>query len=1067
MSSLVRTPNNEQLIGINHDGGKILSAGAGSGKTFVIIEHIISKLEKFKIEIPKSDWDLTLPSKMSRIVLMTFTKKAAGEMSIRLLTRVEGLTQVEGDQSFWILVQKYLSFISVTTISSFCHSLISQGFVKEIGSSVEVVSNVEYKNKITQLFNGWYEQHEQNLQQVFKANSNALIKAMLNVFTSPELRLLWKDGKDIVSLEGELTPFIAEMMTVKQFDKVDLSLRFSYEKKDEDKAWFGFLNRLDHFWNQHGPLSALNIDAYLQFSRDCGRLPSAVKTMSDEVKNHLEISKEFVKFLRDIDEDITNLIENFAIFKQWSQTFADVFNYIDRNYLHVPGFSFSDLEYFVCLALRQEDVAKKIRDQYHYFIVDEFQDTSTVQYEILKNLIGDSKNKLFCVGDRKQAIYGFRGGELQVFTQCSNYLGSENNLFLRNNFRSYGNVISFNNAFFERVFPLGLKFEGHDRYSVAMEKQTIPLHSEDRGEIKSRLVEVNDHPDINLDIVEAHALLKILDTELKDNDEIKSICVLYRKLRPSSYLLELLAEKKYTYNAQIKISYDEDPLINLFLLLIEIQLNQENEKKLAAVKFLIQTHLEVLRISANTESLCEQFLGDCGVIGLRLAFHKLVFSCGLNNSLYAQNSKLIDSICKVCQDDPRSVFLMISLEGDEQYSMEAINLGQTKQITIMSAHASKGLEFDAVLLAGVHSNGSQMGKTETVGKLPKSFRWKKANNQKSFFKSPAYYLEAELDKAKDFSESKRLLYVACTRAIKYLGWTDIVVLKEGERTIQGENSNHWIKALRMGDVTFTPMTFTYTSDLERKEIAMMLKDDMGLNQLSNLPSLGVIAETSVTRLATIVQCPFKFYLSNICKIEPEVAGLDFDSEADIEEEVFYSSKKRGIEVHSWLSELMTKNKSFEQYKGTDRDKIHWALQEAQIFSGYEVISEKLIKFSLFGQMISGTPDLVFENENEVVVWDFKTGSREIYNEDHYWFQVYCYGYAYANLKQYAPEKMITLSLVYVDEKQIINRRISLDEMTSTLFEKWSKAERLYQVNHDHCSHCEYSSLCHLKATSSS
>ena len=1064
--SSVRTPNEEQLIGINHDGGKILSAGAGSGKTFVIIEHIISKLEKLKTEIPKHEWDLALPTKMSRIVLMTFTKKAAGEMSIRLLTRVEGLCQNEKDQAFWILVQKYLSFISVTTISSFCHSLISQGFVKEIGSTVEVVSNVEYKNKITQLFNGWYEQYEQDLQQVFKANSNALIKAMLNVFTSPELRLLWKDGKEITSLENELAPFIDEMLIVKQLNNIDLNLNFSYEKKDEDKAWFIFLSRLSQLWVQEGSLNPTNIQTYLKFSRDCGRLPSSVKTMSEEVKSHLETAKEFIKFLRDIDEDVTNLIENFSIFKQWSHTFSEVFQYIDRNYLFVPGFSFADLEYFVCLAMRDEEIAKKVREQYHYFIVDEFQDTSTVQYEILKNLIGDSKEKLFCVGDRKQAIYGFRGGELQVFTQCSHLLGEENNLFLRNNFRSFGNVINFNNSFFENIFPLGIKFEGFDRYSVQMEKQTVPTHSLEKGDIKSRLVEVNDHPDINLDIVEAHALIEVLENDLKDNEDIKSICILYRKLRPSSYLLELLAEKKFTYNAQIKIAYDEDPLINLFLLLIEVQLNQSNDKKLAAVKFLIQTHLEVLQINQKVETICEQFLGDCQIIGLRLAFHKLVFSCGLNNSLYAQNSKLIDSICKVCQDNPRAVFLMISLEGDEQYSMESINLGQTKQITIMSAHASKGLEFDAVLLAGVHSNGSQMGKTETVGKLPKSFRWKKAYNQKTFFKSPAYYLEAELDKAKDFSESKRLLYVACTRAIKYLGWADINILKDGERIQQGDNSNHWIKALRLGNIPSLPMSFTYRSDLESKEVSMMLKDDMGLNRLEKMPSLGVFAETSVTRLASIVQCPFKFYLSNICKLEPQLKIPAFEFEED-EEEVFYSSKKRGIEVHAWLSDLITKNKILDNYKGPDRDKIFWALQEAQIYSNYKVISEKLIKFSLFGQMISGTPDLVFDSENEIVVWDFKTGARSIENEEHYWFQVLCYGHAYANLKQFAPEKMITLSLLYIDEKQMITRRISFEEITSTLFEKWSKTERLYQVNKDHCSHCEYSSVCHLNATSSS
>lgn len=1076
-NALVKTPNQEQWAAIDHVGGKILSAGAGSGKTFVIIEHIVKKLEELKSSIPKNDWPQQIPFKLQRFVLMTFTKKAAGEMSIRLMNRIDMLceqTDSESDSEFWNIVRKYLSLMNVTTISSFCHGLISQGHFKDIGNKVEIVSTVEYKNKISILFNSWFTHREANLKQVFQANSAALISAMIDVFTSPELRLIWADSFDKQTAEQELKPFIEQMLSILDLNSVFESPALHVEEKEQSKSWYAFVKGFDEIKNSHGMLSPQNIRPYISFAVNYGRLPAAVKTMSEEQKLYLANAKELVSFLRDCEEDVLNFLDNYDVYCSWVEIFKDVFNYINDHYLEEKGFAFSDLEYYVCQGLHDDSIAAKIRTQYDYFIVDEFQDTSSVQYEILQKLIGDDNSRLFCVGDRKQAIYGFRGGELQVFSQCSQLLGEKNNLWLKNNFRSQGSIIHFNNAFFTQVFPLGAKFEGFDRYGVKMEAQNVPTHAENGGVVEKIGVEVKNvlnEKELDVDYFEAKALSEKIKN-LIDSDDYQSICILYRKLRPSSYLLELLIKDSISYNAQIKIEYNEDPTINLFFRMVEIKINQDNEKKYQSTLFLLATHFDVLGLTYNPQDVAKTFLGDLEILGLRLAFHKLIFSLGLNNSLYVENSQLVDSICKVCKNDPAQAYFMLSSESDEQYSLESIHVGKTKRVTIMSAHASKGLEFDAILLGGIHSNGNHMGKTETIGKLPKSFRWKKVYNQKSFFKSPAYYLEAELDKAKDFSESKRLLYVACTRAVKYLGWTDLYFLKEGVITSLGNGSNHWIKAMRLFDghelVQVSHISLENEIEINMNQMAMLLTDPMGLQVKANKSGVGLIAETSVTRLAHLVQCPFKFYLSNICKIEAPGTKIirEFDEELETADEHFYSSKERGIEVHKWLSDILTGFKTLEDYNGNDKEKIQWALIQAQNYSSFEIISEKLIKFSLFGQMISGTPDLIFSKENELSVWDFKTGSRDSSQEEHYWFQLICYGFAYANLKQITPEKKITHSLVYVDEKASYEKELNLKEMKEYLFGKWSMTESLHQVNKQHCGHCEYSSLCHKNETSS-
>ena len=1076
-SLVVKNPNSEQLIAINHLGGKILSAGAGSGKTFVLIEHMIAWLDNLRLSTSPSDWPQVIPFQLQKIILMTFTKKAAGEMSIRMMKKLDSLCDSFEDEKigeFWEIVRQYLSMMNITTISSFCHQLIGMGYFEEVGSDVQILTNVEFKNKISNLFNLWFISKSHNLSQVFKANSAALINAMIEIYTSPELRLLWKVPLIKTSPEIELEEYVQYMSNQLNLgDLFDGSLNLNADTKARAQGWFTLLQGFDQLMQTSGVFSARNFKDYVHWAMNAGRLPSATKAMSEDQIGQLEKVKAFVKELRDIQENFINFIDNYDVYWSWVEIFQDVYQFIDRNYLYEKGFSFADLEYYVCVGLRNAKIRDKIKNNYDYFIVDEFQDTSTVQYEIIQHLIGNDFQRFFCVGDKKQAIYGFRGGELLVFKHCSEMLGEKNNIWLKNNFRSEGNIIRFNNHFFEKVFPLGHGFEGVDTNTVSMEIQLIPEEKLTTGQVErfqTEILGLDSDKKLELDFYEAEALYQVIE-DLLTRDDIENICVLYRKLRPSAFLLDLLSENNISFSAQVKVQYGEDPIINLFLRSIELKLNQNDSLKLSSTHFLMNSLLEVLDVNVKVEDIQEKFLGDLSILGLRLAFHKLVYSFGISNSQYLENSKLIDSICRVCNEDLIKVFHLLSSESDETYSLQLMNGSRAKRVIIMSAHASKGLEFDAVLIGGIHNNGVQMGKTDTIGKFPKSFRWKKVYNQKKFFKSPTYYIEAEIDKAKEFSESKRLLYVACTRAVKYLGWIDLWATIEGKEKKLSTGSNHWIKALRlapMDDDLIIDKKIQLSSKVIHQEAdtPLILKDSLGIVSLSIQGKLGVFADTSVTKLAQLAQCPFKFYLSNICKITPPKLSAKFftdmgDEEESIEaEEIFYSSMERGTRVHAGLSRLILGEIELEEIDIAERGKLEWVLSEAnKISNNKKVISEKQIKFSFFGQMISGTPDLIFENDDEIIVWDFKTGLRDDSNEESYWFQLMCYGYAYAHLKHFTPEKIVPLTLLYIDQKDSVTKLLSLGDISSFLFDKWSKTESLNQVNLKHCSHCEYAPIC--------
>ncbi|MBC7539269.1 MAG: UvrD-helicase domain-containing protein [Bacteriovorax sp.] len=1070
-----RSPNEEQQKAIFHSGGKLLSAGAGSGKTFVLIEHLIYLLSQVQKNTASSDWSKSISFELSKIVLMTFTKKASGEMSVRMMKRIEEILEearADDDGSdfiFWSQVRQNLSSLNITTIHGFCHRLLRLGFWSEFPQDINLVSSIEHKDKLQKIFDKWFAENQKTLDPIFLASSHSLLAAMIEIFSSPELRVLWTDPKSSISSEIEIDHFFSQLIDVKGYrslfeDSIDLQA----PEKEKSKKWYDLLIQFNEIMINHGLISSSNYLMYGEFFKTISRFPV---TNSKEILAHqketLNAIREFKNDLKELTEDLKALSENFEIYKKWVATISSLFQYINSHYFEIDGFSFSDLEYYVLEGLKKTEVLAKVQERFTYFIVDEFQDTSFIQFEILKNLIGSNSEKIFCVGDRKQAIYGFRGGELQVFADCAQLLGSDNNYFLKNNFRSLSSIIEFNNQLFEQVFPLGLKFEGLDPHSVEMEAQVIPTKDSDQsGEVVALRSEITgNNSDLDLDQLESMVLSEHIKKLLLNND-YQTICILYRKLKPSSLLLEHLLASDIAFGAQIKIKFSDDPLINLFLYLIELHLNKNDLNKKASTFILLQTLLTILDVTTFNHDLIDQFYVDLKILGLRLSFHKFVFAIGLSNSFHAQNAELIDAICRLTKEDIVRVYHLLKNDEGEDYACEMMSgeagANANKRIIIMSAHASKGLEFDAVLLGGVHTNGRYNGMKNHVGKFPHSFKWKKTFDQKRFFKSPFYHLESEILTLKDFSESKRLLYVACTRAVKHLAFADLwSVVKDAPKDLYTYD-NSWIQALRLNN-TFRIESSLPNVDQERVDISLIQRDPLGMLAHKRNSSLGLISELSVTRLATIADCPFKFYLQNICKIDSveKVPSFRLDEEVDSEVEVFYSSKKRGTEVHSILSKLFLNEIELSNVPTKEKAKILWAYNLANRFQNkFEVISERMIKFSFFGQMISGTPDLVFiDKDEEIVVWDFKTGIRNPEGEASYWFQLMSYAYAYANLAQFTPDKKIELSLLYLDQSEVATKNISLNEITQILFSNWRKTESLNQVNPDHCPHCEYSSIC--------
>ena len=142
-----------------------------------------------------------------------------------------------------------------------------------------------------------------------------------------------------------------------------------------------------------------------------------------------------------------------------------------------------------------------------------------------------------------------------------------------------------------------------------------------------------------------------------------------------------------------------------------------------------------------------------------------------------------------------------------------------------------------------------------------------------------------------------------------------------------------------------------------------------------------------------------------------------------------SSIERGSRLHEKISEMITQKWVIpsEVRDQKDREILSWVKESLETFRSKngQFFSEKPIKFSLFGQIVSGIVDLAMVYQNQqatsLEIWDFKTGSsRE--KEDFYWFQLFCYAYAFSTRYSFSEKQSITVAISYVDRREIIKKR---------------------------------------------
>ncbi len=434
----------EQKRAIQEEGENILiSAGAGSGKTAVLSERVLRKVKE--------------GTPITRLLILTFTKKAAGEMKERIRKK---LAQEEMEEALSMLDNSY-----ITTFDSFALSVVKKyhvelGLPKEVGITEEALLTLMKKEQLEVVFEELYQNEEEDFLDLLSSfalkDDNVLKESILEIEGAIE-KLLDKDsffqnyeehyyGKEHLDflVDSYLSKIKEKKASFETAGKALLSLtegNFQEKLKREIEPYFSIQTYND-----------------LKNQLEKTHLPSLPKNSEEEVKQWKKQCSSLLKEIKELCcyEEEEDILEELLQTKKNTVTILKIVQKFDSKLEKYKRenemYGFMDLAKFALSAVRDFPfIASELKDAFDEVLVDEYQDTSDIQEAFLSYI---TKNNLYMVGDMKQSIYRFRNANPLIFKQKYDSFKKKNGgitIDLSKNFRSRKEVLDDINLLFSRL----------------------------------------------------------------------------------------------------------------------------------------------------------------------------------------------------------------------------------------------------------------------------------------------------------------------------------------------------------------------------------------------------------------------------------------------------------------------------------------------------------------------------------------------------------------------------------------------------------------------------------------
>ena len=474
----------------------LVAAAAGSGKTAVLVERIITRLK-----------DMENPLSVQELMVVTFTKAAAAEMSARIGVALAKAMESTDDKALQARLERQLNLLPsahISTLHSFCQWVIRSYFYKlDIPPTARIGNEAEMallKQEV--LENLLKEAYEHNTYGIFdlsdffsddksdaglqdkvlslyefamsQSNPDGWMRHAVEPYKAAQEqdlrdtlwgRAMWDDQQAeinrIADRIEQMEPLLESPVGPKKWDKVYQEQLAALAQLKGAQTWSDMVDvcrNLDTFTKA----SFTSLGKALEKGEVDGALADEFKSLGSQNKDSLKGMKNG---LFHIDESVLQ--------QQFKDQYPLIHNLVELTIAFHKAYDeakkeqgimdFSDLEH-LCLALLVEpgteddpqpsEVALELQDTFKEIMVDEYQDTNGVQETII-NLISRVDNR-FYVGDVKQAIYSFRMADSSLFMNKYNTYGLMNDaverrIDLAKNFRSHENILTATNFIFYQI----------------------------------------------------------------------------------------------------------------------------------------------------------------------------------------------------------------------------------------------------------------------------------------------------------------------------------------------------------------------------------------------------------------------------------------------------------------------------------------------------------------------------------------------------------------------------------------------------------------------------------------
>lgn len=803
----------EQSEAIYEKGQNIIvSAGAGSGKTAVLTERVITHL--------KNGVDI------DELLILTFTNAAASEMKDRIRNKIKDYEQLKPQLD-------KVDSAYITTFDAFALSLVkTYSHILNIPKDITLIESSFIDLKKEEILNEIFEEYYKNKDEKFlKLIDDFSVKNDREIFEN--IISIYNKISNTYDKETFLNNYIKNYYNDSKINSYIYEyINYINSKKEEIKEKIKTLSLyvdgtyIEKIENMLNPF--FTSESYQNMKNSItSKLPNMPRGSEEEAK---EIKKDITTLLKETlellkYEDENHIKETLYKTKDYAIIITKIILELDKKLfefkLSKNAFEFIDVSNMaIDLLKNDEEVKKGLKNKFYEILIDEYQDTNDLQ-ELFTGLI--EKNNVYMVGDIKQSIYRFRNTNPKLFKDKYNlYSKGEEGLKidLNKNFRSRNEVLYGINKLFCKIMDEDIGGAEY-RHEHRMIFGNINYDNVNKENYDLEILNYEDLEDYSKEEIEAFTVASDIKHKVENGYEImgkdgkpkkikyqdfailmdrSSSFEMYKKIFEYLHIpLAVYRDKKITDSKDIKI------IKNIYTLIIDIHnktFTKDFKYSFISVSrsYLYETDDNIIlnyldkykqtdlfkkcQILSQTldEKTNEQLIID--IIDTFEMYKKIIKDADV-----FEHITVLDSLIKIAQnlDDlgcspyEFKTYLDRILEKGLDIKIK-LNKGSKDAVKIMTIHTSKGLEYPVCYYTGLF-------KKFNISDLKQKFYFEKKYGMitpyvEEGLKTSILKILLKSDYIKEeISEKIRLFYVALTRAREKM----IIVTNLSPKEFKGTN----------------------------------------------------------------------------------------------------------------------------------------------------------------------------------------------------------------------------------------------------------------------------------------